>query len=73
MHRLRHNVVRTKKVAHETKSSGTLMFLQRCDVLWASITEQTTENWIILVLYNKYMKKYISKDLLNFPEEFSGH
>ena len=25
-----------------------------------------------IVIYNKYMKKYISKDLLNFPGEFWG-
>ena len=42
------------------------MFLPRCDVICASITEQTTEKWNLFVLYNKYMKKYISKDLLNF-------
>ena len=48
------------------------MFLPHCDVLCASITEQTMEKWNLSVLYNKYMKKYISKDLLNFPEEFSG-
>ena len=48
------------------------MFLP-CDVLFASITEQTTEKWNLFVLYNKYMNKYISKDLLNFPGEFLGH
>ena len=37
------------------------MFLPRCDVLCASITEQTTGKWNLFVLY----KKYISKDLLN--------
>ena len=64
---------KNKNVTHETKSSGSLMFLPRCDVLCASITEQTTGKWNLFVLYNKYMKKYISKDLLNFPGEFSGH
>ena len=49
-----------------------LMFLPRCDVLCASITEQTKGKWKLFVLYNKYMKKYISKHLLNFPGEFSG-
>ena len=34
------------------------MFLPRCDVLCASIIEPAD--------------KYISKDLLNFPGEFSG-
>ena len=48
-------------MAAETKSSGLLMFLPRCDVLCASITEQTTGKWNLFVLY----KKYISKDLLN--------
>ena len=44
------------------------------DVLCASITEQTeTGKWNLFVLYNKYVKKYISKDLLNFPGEFLGH
>ena len=53
-------------------SSGSLTFLP-CDVLYASITEQITGKWNLIVLYNKYMKKCISKDLLNFPGEFSGH
>ena len=59
---------KNKKVAHETKSRGSQMFLPCCDVLYscASITEQTTAKWNQFVLYNKYMKKYISKDL-------SGH
>ena len=39
---------KNKKVAHKTKSSGSLMFLPHCD---------------------KHMKKYISKDLLNFHGE----
>ena len=64
---------KNKKVTHETKSSGSLMFLPCCDVLCASITEQTTGKWNLFVLYNKYMKKHISKDFLNFPGEFSGH
>ena len=59
---------KNKKVAHET-----MMFLPCCDALYASITEQTTGKWNLFVLYNKYMKKYILKDLLNFPEEFLGH
>ena len=56
---------KNKNVAHETKSSGSLMFLTRCDVLCASITEQTTGKWNLFVLYNKYMKKIFG--------EFSGH
>ena len=48
------------------------MFSPRCDVVCASITEQTTGKWNLFVIYNKYMKKYISKDLLNFPGEFWG-
>ena len=64
---------KNKKVSHEMESSGSLMFLPRCDVLCASITEQTTAKWNLFVLYSKYMKKYISKDLLNFPGEISGN
>ena len=63
---------KNKNVAHETKSSVSLMFLPRCDVLCASITEQTTTKWNLFVLYNKYMKKYSPKDLLNFPWEIFG-
>ena len=49
------------------------MFLPRCDDLsCASITEQTTGKWNLFALYNKYMKKYISKDLLNFSGGIFG-
>ena len=41
---------KNKKVAHETKSRGSQMFLPCCDVLYscASITEQTRQNGINL-------------------------
>ena len=42
MPRWRHSVERTNKMSHETKSSVSLMFLPRCDVLYASITENST-------------------------------
>ena len=68
-------MVRTKKwpTRRSQVLSGSLMFLPRGNVLCASITEQTTGKWNLFVLYNKYKNKYISKDLLNFPGEFSGH
>ena len=52
---------KNKTMAHETKLSGSLMFLPRCDVLCASTTEQTTGKWNLFVLYNKYTKNTFQK------------
>ena len=51
------------------------MFLPRCDVLCASITEQSTGKWNLFVLYNKYMKKkkhFKRFTELNFLGNFRG-
>ena len=55
---------KNKKVAHEPP--GRLMFLPRCDVVCASITEQTTGKWNLFVLYNKYIKKRHFKRFTEF-------
>ena len=47
---------KNKAMANETKSSWSLMFLLRCDVLCGSRTEQASEKWNLCVVYNKYMK-----------------
>ena len=52
---------KNKKVAHEPTLSVSLMFLPRCDVLCAYITEQTTGKWNLFVLYNKYIKNTFQK------------
>ena len=55
------SVIDAAQMTHETKSSGSLLFLPRCDVLCASTTEQTTGKWNLFVLYNKYTKNTFQK------------
>ena len=59
---------KNRNVAHETKSSGSLLFLPRCDVLSASITEQTTAKWKLFVFSINTLKIHFKR----FTEFFWG-
>ena len=66
------SVIDAAQMTHETKSSGSLLFLPRCDVLCASTTEQTTGKWNLFVLYNKYTKNTFQKIYWMLLGKFRG-